>query len=55
VSQEDVVASFLPDIDPWINPNLMSFDIWPHSIVALEKAMDGQTMIDPPLHLLSTF
>ncbi len=53
VATIDVATSFLSTIEDWIEPNLMTYDIWRHSIVALIHVGCGRK-VSYLLHLLST-
>jgi hypothetical protein len=52
VAKANVVASPLLAIEEWIELNLMTYDIWHHSIVALTHARCGWEVSDL-LHFLS--
>jgi hypothetical protein len=49
----NVTTFLLPTIENWIKPDLMKYDIWRHSIVALTHARCGWKVFNL-LHLLST-
>jgi hypothetical protein len=53
VATSDVATSPLLAIEDWIEPNLMTYDIWRHSIVALIYVGHGQKVSDL-LHFMST-
>jgi hypothetical protein len=52
VAKANVIAFLLLTIEDWVQPPLMTYDIWCHSIVALSHAKHGRG-VNNPLHHLS--